>query len=420
MHAAVRRTVQKRGAGSVVTVQQDRIGRHYGLDWLRIAAFALLVPYHVGMYFAPGGWVVHAAERVDWIVYPLALVRPWRLCLLFLVAGYASRALLAKLGDPRAFARSRSLRLLMPLALGVALLVAPETWVRAQEAGHSGSLVHFLLVDRWAVLASGRWTWVEHLWFIDYLWVYTMALVAALLWLPERYKARLAALPVWLAQGQRALLVPLAFVVFGRLSILFVIPQGGDVLTDWHGHLTYVPSFLFGYALAGAPSLWSVLERVRRPAIAIGLLCATILLVAEARWPDGTTPGHVEAAAILAASVAMGWAVPLALAALAERYLNRDHPLRASAAEAVFPFYILHQTVIVWLGWEIRPLNLPFAIAYPLLLGATLAASLAFYLAGREIGWLRPWIGLSQAASRRAPAMASARTRPAQLRTRGS
>src|SRR5690606_15965181 len=111
------------------------------------------------MYFAPGGWVVHAADRAGWIAYPLALVRPWRLCLLFLVAGYASRALLARLGDPVAFARARSLRLLLPLAFGVALIVAPQTWVRAQEAGHAGSLLRFLLVDRWEMLAAGRWTW---------------------------------------------------------------------------------------------------------------------------------------------------------------------------------------------------------------------------------------------------------------------
>jgi len=379
-----------------------RIERHYGLDWLRIAAFALLIPYHVGMYFAPGGWVVHAAERVDWITYPLALVRPWRLCLLFLVSGYASRALLGKLGSPGAFVRSRSIRLLLPLALGMLVIVAPQTWVRAAEAGYAGSLGHFLVDDHWAAMLSGRWTLVEHLWFVDYLWVYTMALVAALLWLPAPLRARAAALPAWLAEGRRALFAPLALVVLARLSILFLIPQGGNVLTDWHGHFAYVPPFLFGFALAGAPALWPALARAVRPALAISLACAAILLWAEAAWPDGTMPGHLTAMLILAAFAAMGWTIPLVLVVLAERLLKRDHPLRATAAEAVFPFYLLHQTVIVWLGWEIRPLGLPFGVAYPLLLGVTVLACVAFYLAGREISWLRPWIGLAGPAPRRA------------------
>jgi peptidoglycan/LPS O-acetylase OafA/YrhL len=377
-----------------------RIERHYGLDWLRIGAFALLIPYHVGMYFAPGGWVVHAAERVDWIAYPLALVRPWRLCLLFLVSGYASRALLGKLGDPAAFARARSARLLPPLILGVLVIVAPQTWVRAVEAGYPGSLGQFLLRDRWAVMASGRWTLVEHLWFLDYLWAYTMALVAAMLWLPATARARLAGAAAWLAQGWRVALAPLLFVVGARLSILFVIPQGGDLLTDWHGHLAYVPPFLLGFALAGRPGLWAALARSVRPLLAISLACGAFLLWAEAAWPDGTRPGHVDAMLILAASAAMGWTMPLLLAVAAERWLKRDHPLRATAAEAVFPFYILHQTVIVWLGWAIRPRGLAIAVAYPLLLGATLAACFAFYLIGREVAWLRPWIGLSSPAPR--------------------
>jgi hypothetical protein len=37
-------------------VEAGRIGRHFGLDWLRIGAFAILILYHIGLYFAPGHW----------------------------------------------------------------------------------------------------------------------------------------------------------------------------------------------------------------------------------------------------------------------------------------------------------------------------------------------------------------------------
>ena len=40
-------------------------GRHFGLDWLRIGAFGLLILYHVGMVFAPWDWVVKSA-----VTYP--------------------------------------------------------------------------------------------------------------------------------------------------------------------------------------------------------------------------------------------------------------------------------------------------------------------------------------------------------------
>lgn len=46
-------------------------GRQYGLDWLRIGAFGLLILYHIGMFFVPWGWHVKAAEPVEWAGWPM-------------------------------------------------------------------------------------------------------------------------------------------------------------------------------------------------------------------------------------------------------------------------------------------------------------------------------------------------------------
>src|ERR1044072_6017195 len=78
--------------------------RHYGLDWLRIGAFAMLMLYHVGMVFVTGTWLVKLAQ-IEWLSYPMLFLSPWRLATLFIVAGYASRALLARTGGPGGFAR---------------------------------------------------------------------------------------------------------------------------------------------------------------------------------------------------------------------------------------------------------------------------------------------------------------------------
>jgi len=45
--------------------------RHYGMDWLRIGAFALLIFYHIGMYFVPWGWHVKIAQPRDWVQIPM-------------------------------------------------------------------------------------------------------------------------------------------------------------------------------------------------------------------------------------------------------------------------------------------------------------------------------------------------------------
>ena len=101
--------------------------RHYGLDWLRIGAFGLLIFYHIGMVFVPWDYHVKLAAD-DWVVVPMLATNAWRLMLLFVVSGYASRALMIRSDGLAAFARNRSVRLLVPLAFGIAVIVPPQVW----------------------------------------------------------------------------------------------------------------------------------------------------------------------------------------------------------------------------------------------------------------------------------------------------
>ncbi len=99
--------------------------RHYGLDWLRIGAFLALILYHSAMAFVTGDWLVKLAQ-IEWLAFPMLFLSPWRLAVLFIVSGYASRALLAKLGDVRRFARERTVRLIVPLLFAMVLIIPPQ------------------------------------------------------------------------------------------------------------------------------------------------------------------------------------------------------------------------------------------------------------------------------------------------------
>lgn len=104
--------------------------RHYGMDWLRIGAFGLLILYHVGMAFVPWPYEVKVVDPpLDWVTIPMFLTNPWRLSLLFLVSGYASAAILGREPAPGRFIRSRLARLGIPLLFGMAVIVTPQPWV---------------------------------------------------------------------------------------------------------------------------------------------------------------------------------------------------------------------------------------------------------------------------------------------------
>ena len=130
--------------------------RHYGMDWLRIGAFALLILYHIGMFFVPWGWHVKTPQPMDWVQIPMMATNSWRLPLLFLVSGYASAALFAKLGTPGAFLRSRAARLLIPLVVGMIVVIPVQPWIElVTQHGYAGS---FSISGPATISASGRST----------------------------------------------------------------------------------------------------------------------------------------------------------------------------------------------------------------------------------------------------------------------
>ncbi|MCA0209983.1 MAG: acyltransferase family protein [Proteobacteria bacterium] len=373
-------------------------GRHHGMDWLRIGAFGLLILYHIGMYFVPWGWHVKIAEPLDWVQLPMLATNSWRLALLFLVSGYASAALFAKLGGSGAFARSRSARLLIPLALGIIVVIPPQPWIElVGQHGYSHGFLHFWLRDYFRFGSLGGIilpTW-QHLWFVVYLWVYTMLAAVLLAVVPGAMRTRIADGAVrWL--GAAGLLVwPLA----AWLLIYAVFPGHEEthaLFDDGPSHLHYLIPFFVGWLLRVRPQLFDAVARWWRVALAIAVVAfggvASILCL----WLSGAQPADWGKLPFDIAHLVQGWATIVALVGIADHYWNRDHRWRTTLAEAVFPFYIIHQTIIVVVGWYLLQARVAALPSFLILLAATTLGCWLFYRIGRNIGWLRPLIGLQR------------------------
>ena len=391
--------IDSRYDGDVIDAATPR-DRHYGLDWLRIGAFALLIGYHVAMVFAPWPWVVKWPKTYPALIVPMALLTPWRLPLLFVVSGFATRRLMARMPGLDRFVRLRSTRLLVPLAFGLLVLLPPEIWIRVRLAGDPEGLWSYWTHDYWSpILHYGRAfpNW-EHLWFVLYLWAYTMvlALLVAAVGVPciQRCFDRLAVggLLAWLP----ALGLPAA-----KVALMFIVPETQGLTTDWTGHAGYLPLFLFGFALGGSTVLWRAIARTWRHGLALALVCGTFVTWVELAYQGSRVPGHALMALDRAARLAMAWGMILALLRLADARLNRDHRWRAPLAEAVFPAYLVHHPVLVVLAWYATDRGMTAGPGFVFLLGATALACALTYLVGRQVAWLRPLIGLGPAASPR-------------------
>lgn len=368
--------------------------RHFGLDWLRIGAFGLLILYHIGMVFVPWGFHAQTAHSLPWVAFPMMAVNSWRLLLLFVVSGYASRALLARGHGTGRFAADRTLRLIVPLLFGVIVVVPVQPWVElVTQHLYPHGFGYFLTHDYFrfgAIAGIVLPTW-QHLWFVGYLWIYTMLLAVA----------------VWIV-GRRSL-QPLFDRLFGTVAVwllpaawlslvdAWLFPGQGptnDLVGDLVSHAQYLPAFLFGFALAGSPRALATMRRIWPWALATGLLCYTAVVAVEWRWPGEIIPDWPFGLVFAIGRAVQGWSMIVALIGLADSYLNRDQPWRRVLTEAVFPFYIIHQTIIVAVEGGLLRFALPPLAEFAILLVATVGGCWLFYRVGREIDWLRPLIGL--------------------------
>ena len=108
--------------------------RRHDLDWVRVAAFFLLVLYHTGMYYVTWDWHVKSPHASDALEPFMVSSSPWRLSLLFLVSGTATAFLFRKRAAAgKGFLGQRSWRLLVPLVFGMLVIVTPQSYYEVVE-----------------------------------------------------------------------------------------------------------------------------------------------------------------------------------------------------------------------------------------------------------------------------------------------
>lgn len=367
--------------------------RRYDLDWLRIGAFGLLILYHIGMVFVPWEFHIKTAAPARWVEAPMLLLNAWRLSLLFLISGVASRMMLAKGG---AFALGRTKRLFIPLLAGMALWIAPQAWVDLRvNHGYPHGFAYFWSHDNWYFgnrLGIDTPTW-NQLWFVAYLWVYTMVLALVAL-APAAWRERAQTAFDTLFGGWRLIVLPVAVYAVARIALADRFPENHALVADWYAHSIYAFAFFFGVGLGGTRTLWPLIARIWKPCAVAALIAWAVVAVVNLSLAEADVLPPLQLAGVRVVRAVQAWGAIFGLLGFAQTFLNHDHPWRTTLNEGVFPAYIAHQTIILVVMYWLLPLGLPALTEFAILVAATVAGSVLFYLIGREIPGLRPLIGL--------------------------
>jgi glucans biosynthesis protein C len=388
--------------------KEDLGERRFDLDWVRIGAFMLLILYHVGMYYVSWDWHVKSPYASTDIQPLMMLTSPWRLSLLFLVSGVATGYLLARQGA-RHFMSGRSTRLLIPLIFGMLVIVPPQSYLEVVEKlRYAGSFAEFyrLYITGFHGFCRGSDclimpTW-NHLWFVAYLWVYTLALYAVVRlapplvpWLRRLVERRLSGIGI--------LLWPLAYLCAIRIGLVARFPENHALVGDWYNHAMYFGVFLLGFALAGNRGAWATLERVRWFTLGFAVLGWALLCAYLGAYEHGAAMPPLELRYLMRGVYgAEQWLAIAAVVGFAHRHLARDNAARRYLTSAIFPVYILHQTIIVVVAHALKPSHLFPPVEGFLLVLVTAATCFLSYEAIRRVRLLRPLFGLERGAPRAA------------------
>lgn len=377
--------------------------RRIDLDWIRIAAFGLLILYHVGMLYVSWGFHVKSPSIVPAIEPLMLALNPWRLGLLFLVSGCATAFMIGRL-TPGRLARLRSWRLLVPLAFGMLVVVPPQSYLQVVDSfGYRGSFWDFYVADYFGLphlfcaLADERRciilpTW-NHLWFVLYLWAYTMLLAAILALVPGLVERLQPVLERAMA-GVGLVVWPVLLLALCRIVLFPRFPETHALFDDWYAHAVYLALFLMGFLIAHSARLWTAIEDWRWVALAGAGLGYGLYVGAYLARQNGVAFDWLPVGQRAAFGIQQ-WCAVVAVLGFGRRWLpRRDSAARRYLTEAVFPYYIIHQTAIIAVAQAVAAWRLPAGLEAAIVIAATLVACLSTYEIARRSAWLRPLFGL--------------------------
>lgn len=355
--------------------------RRYEIDWLRVIAFGLLILFHTGMFFVP--WDFHFKNNQTSELFELwmAPLSQFRLPLLFMISGMGAYFVLQSrtIGS---FIKERHTRLLIPLIFGMFIIIPPQIYFEHQfkGAGYSSYFEFYKKVLEFVPYPKGSFSW-HHLWYLIYIFVYSIISLPLNKYLKSErsisFKKKFVA---YFSKPGRIYLfgLPLLIVFYGMARFF---PTTHALIDDWY-NLTYsFIFFIYGLLIISIEGMWEILQRYRKVSLYIALVPFSFLWFFV--WGPTFYIMNEETTlffyfyGLLKIIFITAWL--FTILGYSKVLLNKTNKFLKYANEAVYPFYILHQSVMMIFGYYIIRLNLGILEKFILVVIVTFGGSLFIY-----------------------------------------
>ncbi|KAA3612207.1 MAG: acyltransferase [Calditrichaeota bacterium] len=362
-----------------MTKTKNLYARRYDLDWLRVLAIILVLYFHVGMFFTSWEWHVKNTETSRLIDCILAFLHQWRMPLLLFISG-AGTVFASARRNKKQFMAERHKKLLIPLIFSMFVIVPPQIYIEKINE-FASYLVFYKTVFELIPYPMGSFSW-HHMWFVLYLLLYSVLAVPLIWYLKSENSNR------FLSKIEKYFSHKWGFISFVLPMILsqvilrpFFPEETHALIDDWAYFVFYFAFFLGGIVVASSDKLWAILKEQRRFHLGIGL--ATLVLLEFfmlVPWQSLQPYFKIDVDIIWQLNkIVLAWSWVIAVVGYGQKYLNKNHPWLQRLNEGIYPFYILHQTVIVVLAYPMVNWQAGIAMKFLVLSTISLLVTVGIY-----------------------------------------
>lgn len=348
----------------------DTSKRRYDLDWLRVIAILAVYFHHVGMPFNGDGFHIMNAESSKLLDDIMVYFEQFRLPLLFLISGTGTVLAFSK-RTWKQFFKERSGRLLIPLFFGVLFIVPPQTYYQYITEFDS----------YWQIYREPRFE-TNHLWFIENLYVISVIVIPLIIFLRSQKSMALRNWFEKMSSYKIGVLLGSLPLILGTVILKRYYPTGSSSLTNFSETFFYTYFFIAGILFATSQIFWDNLKRYRRFHIVV-LIISSLLFYGYYFIPNNFVEPYLSIAVRwdiwYGLCCLLGWSFVMTILGYGQIYFNKSSIYLKQMNEAIYPFYILHQTVIVVFAYYIVELDLNILSKLLILLVSSFIAIVFIY-----------------------------------------
>lgn len=338
--------------------------RELDIDWLRVIGTLIIFFYHIARFFNLSDWHVKNNELSSLFHFFVIFTGQWIMPLFFALSAVSIYHALNH-REWWQFIIERFKRLVIPLIVGSTVVLIPaQVYIeRISHGDFSGSFIDFYPYYFKGLYAfGGNFAWMGlHLWYLEILFIFSMITLPFFLILKWHKVQQIVKMMVsWVCFPFGFLLpflmlVPSEILMNQHLDTFGIRKFGGWALS------TYLSIFIISYLLFTHRLFRKQLEKYRHFSLFFGLIVYTI---GYFQFKSGFQESFVPYSFLRSLNC---WVWLCAIFGFAKHHLSNNDSYLTYSCQAVMPFYVLHQTFIVVIGYFLSTMSLPIVVKFVVL-----------------------------------------------------